>query len=79
MSSAKFLLMISTDDGTFVFVLFLVGFKVETDVGINASSVPVWIFTVPFVLRVLKVQIWCSSDYLFSGKVLTKDSNRSRK
>ena len=26
------------------FILFFIGFKVETDVGINASSVPVWIF-----------------------------------
>ena len=34
----KFLLMISTDDGTFVFILV---FKIETDVGIHASSVSV--------------------------------------
>ena len=33
--------MISTDDGTFVFILLSIGFKVEPDVGINASSVPV--------------------------------------
>ena len=36
--------MISTDDGTFVFILLFIGFKVETDIEINASSVPVWIF-----------------------------------
>ena len=48
--------MISTDDGTFVFILLFIGFNVETDVGINASSVPVWIFRIPFVLCVLKVQ-----------------------
>ena len=40
----SFFLVISTDDGTFAFILLFIGFKVETDVGINASSVPVWIF-----------------------------------
>ena len=41
--------MISTDDDTFVFVLLFVGFKVETasDVVINKSSVPFWIFGMP--------------------------------
>ena len=53
----SFFLVISTDDGTFAFILLFIGFKVETDVGINASSVPVWILSLPFVLRVLKVQI----------------------
>ena len=45
--SAKFLLMVSTDDGTFVFILLFIGFKVETAAGINASCVPVWIFRAP--------------------------------
>ena len=49
--------MISTDDGMSVFILLFIGFKVETDVGVNASSVPVWIFRMLVVLRVLKVQI----------------------
>ena len=41
--------MISTDDDTFLFVLLFVGFKVETasDVVINKSSVPFWIFGMP--------------------------------
>ena len=64
-------MMISTDDGTFVFILLFVGFKVETDVGINTSSVPIWIFEMLFWLRVLKV-------HLFFGKVSTEDSNRCR-
>ena len=33
--SAKFFLMISMDGGTFVFILLFVGYKVESDVGIN--------------------------------------------
>ena len=34
--------MISMDDGTFVFVFILlsIGFKVESDLGINASPLP---------------------------------------
>ena len=40
LSPAKFLLMISTDDGALVFILLFIGFNVETDVGINESSVP---------------------------------------
>ena len=72
LSSAKFLLMISTDDGTFEGTLLFIGFKVETNVVIHASSVPVtnpvWIFRMLFVLRVLKVRIWGSSDHLFSPK-----------
>ena len=32
------------DDGTFVFILLFIGFKVEINAGINESSVPVWIF-----------------------------------
>ena len=40
-SFLKFLLMISTDDETFVFILLFIGFKVETDVGINTSSGPI--------------------------------------
>ena len=71
--------MISTDNGTFVFILLFIGFKVETDVGINASSVPVWIFRMLVVLCVFKVQIWSSSDNLFSSKVSTEDSNRCSK
>ena len=72
MSSAKFLLIISTDGGMFVFILLLFfGSKVETDVGFNASSVPVWIFRMLFVLRALKVQIWGSSDHFFFSKVLS--------
>ena len=43
LSSAKFLVMISADDGTFVLILLFIGFKVETDVVINANSVPVCI------------------------------------
>ena len=43
--------MISTDNETFVFILLFVGFKVETDVGINESSVSIWIFGMCFVLR----------------------------
>ena len=50
--------MISTDDGAFVFILLFIGLKVEADVGINTSSVPVWIFRMRFVLSVLKAQIW---------------------
>ena len=49
----------------YLFCCFL-GFKVETDVGINASSVPVWIKC----LSCLKVQIWNSSDSLFFSKAL---------
>ena len=54
------------------------GFQVEVDVGINASFVPVWIFRMLFVLRVLKVQIRGSSDHLFFSKVSTVDSNGSQ-
>ena len=79
MSSAKFLLVNSKDDGTFVFILLFFGSKVETDVGFNASSVPVWIFRMLFVLRVLKDRIWGSSDHLFLSKVLTEDSYRIHK
>ena len=68
--------MISTDDGTFVFTLLFIGFIFETDVGINASSVPLWIFRMFFVLRVLKVQVWGNSDHSFFSKVSTEDSNR---
>ena len=71
--------MISTDDETFVFILLCIGFKVEPDVGINASSVPVWIFRMLFVLRILKVRIWGSSDHLFFSKVSTGDCNSYRK
>ena len=45
--------MISKDDGTFVFILLFIGFNVETDVGIDANSVPAWIFRMLFVLCVL--------------------------
>ena len=31
-----------------------------------------------FVLHVLKVQIWGSSDHLFLSKISTEDSNRSQ-
>ena len=67
LSSAKFLLMISIDDGTSVFILLFVGqgFKVEADVEINKSSVSIWIFGIYIVLHALKVQnqpqIQCSS------------------
>ena len=44
LSSAKFLLMISTDDGTFVFILLFIRFNVDTDAGFDAGSVPVRIF-----------------------------------
>ena len=71
----SFFLVISTDDGTFVLILLFIGFKVDTDVGINASSVPVWISSLPFVLRVLKVQIWGSSDHLFFSRFSTEDSS----
>ena len=40
LSSAKFLLWISMDDGTFGYVLSSFGFKVETVVGINESFAP---------------------------------------
>ena len=33
--------MISMHDGIFVFILLFLGLKVETDVGINESSVPI--------------------------------------
>ena len=52
--------------------------NLETNVGINKKSVPIWIFRMLFVLRVLKVQIWCSSDRLFSSKVSMEDSNKCR-
>ena len=70
--------MISTDYGTFVFFLLFIGFKVETDVGINVGSVQVWIFRMLFVLRVLNVQIFKlgSSDHLFFSKVSTEVSIR---
>ena len=57
LSSLKFLLILSMDDGTFVFILFFAGFKVEPDVGINESSIPIWILGMNFVLRAFKVQI----------------------
>ena len=53
--TAKFLLMISIDNGEFVFILLFAGFKVETDVEINDSSVPILVFRMHFVLRTLKV------------------------
>ena len=34
----------SMDNGAFAFIVLLVGFKVETNVGINESSVLIWIF-----------------------------------
>ena len=72
--------MILADGGMFVFILLLFfGSKVETDVGFNASSVPVWIFRMLFVLRALKVQIWGSSDHSFFSKVSTGGSNTYRK
>ena len=44
LSSAQFLAMISTHaDGSFVSILLFTGFNMETDVGIDAGSVPVWI------------------------------------
>ena len=43
LSSAKFLLWISMDDGTFGYVLLSFGFKVETDVGINGWFAPFWL------------------------------------
>ena len=70
--------MKAADDGMFVFIVLFIGFKVETDVGINASCVPVWIFRMLFVLRVLKVQIWGSSDRLFFSKVSTEESNKKK-
>ena len=60
LSSTKFLVMTSTDDGTFVFILVFVGYKVETDVGINEGYVPDLIFGMLFVLCVLKNHIWYS-------------------
>ena len=61
----------------FVFILLFVlfKFKVGTDVGINESSVPIRIFGMHFVLRALKVQIWCSSIHFFFSKVSMQDSN----
>ena len=71
--SSLFVLMNSMDDGTFVFILLFIGFKVETDVGINTSSGAILIFGMSFVLRALRVQIWGSSDHLFCSKVSTDD------
>ena len=51
-------------------ILLFIGSKVETDVGINASSVPVWIFRMLF----LTVHIWGSTDHLFFSKVSMEDS-----
>ena len=45
------------------------GFKVETDVGINESYVPDYIFGMHFVLRVSKVQIWYCSIGFCSTKL----------
>ena len=39
--SGIFVLMISMDNGTFVFILLFVRFKVDAGVGINESSVPI--------------------------------------
>ena len=41
LSSAKFLLIISTDHGMFVIIPLFIGFQIETDLGINASTAPV--------------------------------------
>ena len=49
--------MISTDHGTFLFFLLFNWLKLDTDVGINANSVPVWIFRMLSMFRVLEVQI----------------------
>ena len=53
--------MISMGDGTFVFILLFVGFKIETNVGINKIFDPIWISGMIFVLCARTVQIWCSS------------------
>ena len=44
----------------------------SSDLGINASFFPGWIFRMLFMLCVLKVQIWGSSDHLFLSKVSTE-------
>ena len=46
--------MISTDHGTFLFFLLFNWLKLDTDVGINANSVPVWIFRMLFMLSHLE-------------------------
>ena len=43
LTSAKFLLLISMDDGTFGYIISSFGFKVETDVGINGCFAPFWL------------------------------------
>ena len=75
LTSAKFILMISMDNGMFVFILLFVGFKVETDVEINKRSVPIQIFGNQFVVCNLKVQIWCSFIHFFFSKFSTGDSD----
>ena len=79
LSSAKFLVTISTDEGTFFFILLFIGFNVENYVGINESSVPLaaWILGVNFVLCVLKVQIWWSTLH-FSSKKFHEEPNGCR-
>ena len=76
LSSAKFLLWISMDDGTFIFVLLFVGIKVETDDGINESYVPIWIFGKHFVLCALwRFKFGAILVKFFLGKVSTENSN----
>ena len=45
---AKFLLWVSTDDVPSVFMLSFFKFTIGTDVGLNKSSVPIWIFGMNF-------------------------------
>ena len=75
LTSAKFPLMVSMDDGTFVLTRSPVGFKAETDGGIDANSVPIRTFGVRFALRRnalrtsrSEVQIRCGSLRFLSGK-----------
>jgi hypothetical protein len=50
LSSAKFLLWISMDDGTFGYVLSSFGFKVETDVEINERFAPFWLLRTRYLI-----------------------------
>ena len=77
LSSAKFfsLSMISMDHGTFVFILLFVGFKNETDVGINESSVPIRFRNAFRASRFEGSDLMQFYSFFFFSKVSTEDSD----
>ncbi len=60
-SSAKFLLWISMDDGTFGYVLSSFGVKVETDVVINGCFAPFWLIGTQY----LNLAAWCDHWWIW--------------